>query len=318
VASAIANDTIGSGGCVLALAHRQELVDQMSNKLFDLGIDAGILMPGHPHRPGEAAQIASIPTLHSRGVRGCSIDMPRADLIIVDEAHHIRARTYREIIARYPEAIILGVTATPCRGDNRGLGDDFDVLFEAPDVAELIELGHLVPAIVYAPVKPDLRGVTVHQGDYAPGELQERMNTKKLVGDIVEHGFKHADRRRTIAYATGVNHSVFIRDEFRRAGVIAEHIDGSTPSDERRQINCVGLDHSGAVFRHGPPNEPICWSLSPDEKMETATAKARAKHYAPALVTCPECSSIRFEGKPCPACGWAAETEGNRRRSRRW
>jgi DNA repair protein RadD len=361
MASAIANDTIAAGGRVLGLAHRQELVDQMSTKLFDLGIDAGILMPGFPHRPDATAQIASIPTLYSRGIRGCSIDMPRADLIIIDEAHHIRARIYQEITARYPDATILGVTATPCRGDNRGLGHDFEALFEAPDVAELTNLGHLVPAIVYAPVNPDLRGVTVRQGDYAPGELQQRMNTQKLVGDIVEHWFKHAERRRTIGYFTGVNHSAFARDEFRRVGVIAEHIDGGTPSDERRQIlrglaagdvevvcnfgvltegfdapdvgclilarptksfglfrqmigrglrsaegkkDCIVLDHSGAVFRHGLPDEPVTWSLSPDHRVETKAQKARAKHHAPALVNCPECSAVRLEGRACPACGW--------------
>jgi DNA repair protein RadD len=359
--SAIADQTVRAGGHVLVLAHRKELVEQACNKLFDLGIDAGILMPGYPHRPDQAVQIASIQTLHARAIRGDRLELPPADLVIVDEAHHARAQTYRDIIEAYPEATLLGVTATPCRGDNRGLGDDFDVLLETPDVAALMALGHLVPAVVYAPVNPDLRGVEVRRGDYAPGQLQERMNTEKLVGDIVEHWFKHAGGRRTIAYASGVQHSVFIRDEFRRAGVIAEHLDGSTPADERDHIlrelatgsveivsnygiltegfnapdvgclilarptkslglyrqmigrglraaegkeDCVVLDHSGAVFRHGLPDEPVTWSLSPDHRVETKAQKARAKQHAPALVNCPECSAVRLEGRACPVCGW--------------
>jgi superfamily II DNA or RNA helicase len=130
----------------------------------------------------------------------------------------------------------LGLTATPCRGDGRGLGNVFDALVECPPVAELIDLGFLVGTNVYAPSRPDLTGVATARGDYVEKQLAERMDRAELVGDIVTHWHRLAERRRTVVFATGVAHSVHLRDEFRRSGVWAEHIDGGTPTDERDAI----------------------------------------------------------------------------------
>jgi len=140
------------------------------------------------------------------------------------------------ILEAYPDAVVLGLTATPCRGDGRGLGNVFDTLVECPSVAELIECQFLVGTRVYAPSQPDLKGVRVERGDYAEAQLAERVNTDKLVGDIIEHWHRLAERRKTVVFATGVAHSKHIRDEFRRADVLAEHIDGTTPTDERDRI----------------------------------------------------------------------------------
>jgi superfamily II DNA or RNA helicase len=125
------------------------------------------------------------------------------------------------------------VTATPVRGDGRGLGGIFEVLIECPQVAELIELGHLVGTRVYAPSSPDLAGVQVKRGDSVESQLAEAMDRPKLVGDIVTHWWKYSERRKTVAFAVDVRHSIHLRDEFIRAGVRAEHIDGNTPKDER-------------------------------------------------------------------------------------
>src|ERR1019366_4138471 len=112
-------------------------------------------------------QVASISTLHARAIRGTRLALPAADLLVVDECHHATARTWRAIIDAYPAAVLLGLTATPCRGDGRGLGGIFSTMIECPQVQELIAKGHLVPSTVYAPVDPDLGGVTIRQGDYA-------------------------------------------------------------------------------------------------------------------------------------------------------
>ena len=94
-------------------------------------------------------QVASIQTLWSRAMRGSAIDLPPADLLFVDEAHRARAHTYEKVIERYPGAIVVGLTATPCRRDNRGLGNVFDSMIEGPQVQPLIDGGHLsVPKIL--------------------------------------------------------------------------------------------------------------------------------------------------------------------------
>jgi len=361
IAADIIADAVARGMRVLFLAHRRELIGQASRKLHDAGIDHGILLPGYAPRPGEPVQVASIATLHARGIRTSTIDLPPADLVIIDEAHHCLARTYQRLLEAYPNAIVTGLTATPCRGDGRGLGNVFDLLVECPDVAELIAAKYLVPAKVYAPSRPDLSGVRVERGDYVESQLAARVDTAQLVGDIVEHWHKLAERRQTVVFAVGVPHSMHLRDEFRRSGVMAEHIDGSTPTEERDAIlkglaagtielvtncmvltegfdcpdigclvlarptkslglyrqmigrglrpapgkaDCLILDHAGAVFQHGFPDDPISWTLAEDRRAENKTHASRGKHGAPALVDCPECRAIRFQGQPCPACRW--------------
>jgi DNA repair protein RadD len=233
IAGAIMAGTASAGGRVLFLAHRRELIQHASQKLYAVGIDHGVIQAGFPTRPGESVQVASISTLHARAIRTRTMDLPAADLVIVDEAHHTPARTYRRLLAAYPEAVILGLTATPCRGDGRGLGNAFDTLIECPPVAELISAGYLVPTRVYAPTRPDLTGVKVERGDYVEKQLAARMDVGQLIGDIVSHWHRLAERRHTVVFATGVAHSVHLRDEFRRSGVWAEHLDGTTPAEER-------------------------------------------------------------------------------------
>jgi superfamily II DNA or RNA helicase len=361
IAAEIIADAIRKGRRALFLGHRRELLTQASAKLYAAKVDHALLLPGFPPRPGEPVQIASIATLHARAIRTASIDLPNADIVILDEAHHALARTYRRLLEAYPKAVIIGMTATPCRGDGRGLGNSFDVLVECPAVAELIEGGFLVPSRIYAPSRPDLTGVRVERGDYVEAQLAERMDQAKLVGDIIEHWHKLSERRRTVVFATGVAHSVHLRDEFRRSGVLAEHIDGSTPTEERDAIlaklaagtielvtnamvltegfdcpdigclvlarptkslglyrqmigralrpapgktNTLVLDHAGAVFQHGFPDDPIEWTLHADRKAENKAHSARGTYKAPALTDCPECHAVRFEGRPCPVCGW--------------
>jgi DNA repair protein RadD len=218
---------------VLVLAHRREIIGQTSRKLHAAGISHGIIQAGFQPRPLELVQVASIQTLWMRAIHRETMDLPAAGLLWIDEAHHCPAETYRKIIDAYHDAVLLGTTATPCRGDGRGLGGIFEELIETPQVAELIRQGYLVKTRVYAPVDPDLKGVRTVAGDYIENQLAERMDTDKLVGDIVTHWHKYGEQRRTVCFAVSVGHSVHIRDEFVKSGVCAEHIDASTPKAER-------------------------------------------------------------------------------------
>src|SRR5205807_9108606 len=110
------------------------------------------------------------------------------------------ARTWRRLLEAYPKAVVVGLAATPCRGDGRGLGNIFDTLVETASVCELIAAGHLVQTRVYAPVRPDLKGIRVQRGDYVESELADCMNTPKLVGYIPENWNKLAEWRATVVY----------------------------------------------------------------------------------------------------------------------
>jgi DNA repair protein RadD len=197
IAAEIIRNELRAFGTVLILSHRREITKQTSAKFFAAGINHGIIQAGFSPRPLERVQIASIQTLHRRAIADETIPLPPAKLLIIDEAHHCPARTYQKIINEYPDATLLGLTATPCRGDGRGLGTIFQVIIECPQVAELIKQKYLVPTRVYAPVDPDLRGIRTVQGDYHEAELADRMDRAQLVGDIVSHWHKYSEQRKT-------------------------------------------------------------------------------------------------------------------------
>jgi DNA repair protein RadD len=107
------------------------------------------------------------------------------------------------------------------------LGNYFDELILGPQIPELIAQKYLVPTVYYAPADPDLKGVETRQGDYAIGQLADRMNRDDLVGDIVSNWHKHGQRRKTLVFAVDVAHSVHVRDEFLKSEVRAEHVDAA-------------------------------------------------------------------------------------------
>jgi DNA repair protein RadD len=156
VATAIIERAVERGERVLMLTHRREIPKQTSLKLL---IEHGLIQAGLNMDLTYPVQIASIQTLHARAMRSDKIPLPAADLIIIDEAHHVRAQTWAGILEEYPNARRLGLTATPCRSNGRGLGNIFTTIVEGPQVAALIEQKHLVPTVYYAPVDPDLKGV---------------------------------------------------------------------------------------------------------------------------------------------------------------
>ena len=235
VAAALANDFVAAGRPVLALAHRREIVQQTSDKLDAHGIEHGIIMAGHGHEP-LPVQVASVQTLHVRAMRGSKLELPAADLVLVDECHHATAQSWRDIIAAYPDAVVLGLTATPCRGDGRGLGGIFEAMIECPQVPELIDRGFLVPTRVYAPAQPDLTGVRVAGRRLCRGAACRAHGRPSSSATSSRNGTGSAKAASTVVFATGVQHSVHIRDEFRKSGVACDHLDGSTPKDERDDI----------------------------------------------------------------------------------
>jgi DNA repair protein RadD len=236
IATSIIREAAAENKRILLLACSREIIKQTSLKLSSQGIEHGIIQAGLVADLGQSVQVASVQTLWSRAMRTDRMLLPAADLLIVDEAHHCPANTYRRLIESYPAAILIGLTATPCRGDGRGLGGIFDTLVEGPQIQELIDLKFLVRTRVYAPVEPDLKGVQTRQGDYVEAQLADRMDRDNLVGDIIGHWHKFGEGRKTVCFAVNVRHSIHIRNEFIKSGVRAEHLDGTTPKPVRDAI----------------------------------------------------------------------------------
>jgi DNA repair protein RadD len=229
IAGAIIEGATARGGDVLFLAHRRELILQCSQRLDGIGVDHGILMGNHDRAaPWSRVQIASVQTLARRLDR-----LPKATLVIVDEAHHARASTYSHILDRYPDAAVLGLTATPWRLDNRGLGELFEELVVAAYPRDLIAQGHLVPYTGFAYDIPVLKGVKVKHGEFEQGGLALVMSQSKLAGNVVEQWLAHCAGRRTVLFAVNIAHSMDLVARFRARGVSAEHVDGTSSIEER-------------------------------------------------------------------------------------
>ena len=227
------------------LAHRRELIYQCADKLVKFGVDHGILMAGEYPYGAADCQVASIDTLRARCITTDKMPLPNSDVVIVDEAHRSLAPTYIKLINHYGEDVVIGLTATPIRGDGKGLGHVYDDMILGPSIGWMIRHDYLVMPRTYAPTIPDLTGVKVKRGDYDERELQRAMDRRSLVGDIVEHWHRLASDRPTIVFASGVKHSINLRDEFGKAGAKAAHVDGDTSLDDRKKI--IADLHSGEV-----------------------------------------------------------------------
>lgn len=227
------------GKQALFLAPRRELVYQTAERLEHVQVPYGIIMNGEDPSLIPDTQVASIPTLHSRAIQREKIDLPKAGLVLVDEAHIGVGGQSQTLIEQYKDAgaVVVGLTATPARSDGRGLGMIYDDLVLGPSVAELTEQGYLVPSRYFSGEKPDTSGIKIQAGDYQQGQLAERADEPKLIGDVVSNWFRLASDRQTFVFAVNVAHSRHLAERFREHGIAAEHIDGQTDLQTRRAIH---------------------------------------------------------------------------------
>jgi DNA repair protein RadD len=221
----------------LILVPRRELVHQTCRKLDDVGVRHGVILAGDNRLNLYArVQVASRDTLIARLLRKEKYKLTDFDRVLIDEAHIGMSARFQQLIGLWPNAQRIGFTATPCRSDGKALGQVYDELIEVSNYAELTKLGFLVPARYFSVSEPDLKKVRTTAGDFNQGDLDKVMNRSELVGDIVEHWMKHAASRRTVVFATSIEHSVALATEFIEHGVSAEHVDAMTPQSEREAI----------------------------------------------------------------------------------
>lgn len=234
VFSYITEGAAKKGNRVLILVHRQELIRQTSASLSEIGVAHGIIAPGFTPS-WDNVQVASVQTLVRRLDK---IHPPQ--LIISDECHHAGAASWAKIFAHFQRANILGVTATPCRLDGKGLGRAaggfFDSMVNGPTVRELIEAKHLARPRVYAPpVGADLSNLRKKYGEFVSAETAAAMDKPVITGCAVEHYRKLAGGVPSIAFCASVAHAEHVAEQFRAAGYRAASIDGTMHDNDRKQ-----------------------------------------------------------------------------------
>jgi superfamily II DNA or RNA helicase len=222
--AAITSSASERGRRVLILVHRRELIAQASQKLRIADVEHGIIAAGFPASQ-QPVQVASVQTIARRL---STIDW-QPDLIIIDEAHHATSNQWQATLQHWPSAYRLGVTATPCRLDGRGLRSAFDHLVLGPSMAELITAGYLTSARIYAPpVLADLSGIRTRAGDYANDQAAAAMDRPTVTGDAIAHYQRLATGQQAIAFCCNIAHAESVCAAFMAAGIRAVLLLGTT------------------------------------------------------------------------------------------
>ena len=212
---------------VMMVVKGRQLVDQASRRLEREGVDHGVRMAGHKRwRPELPVQVCSIDTLRSQR------SAPKATVIIIDEAHQATTASYTALLAQYPDALRLAVTATPY---NEGMHEHADMVVKPISLKGLISEGFLVPPKYYAPFVPNLKGVKIQGDDYNQKQLAAATDTDELVANIVETWRLKGENRPTICFCVRIAHSQHVAARFNSQGIPAKHLDADSTDGERRQ-----------------------------------------------------------------------------------
>ena len=215
---------------VWIVAHRRELVEQIEETVARYGIKP----------TDETVKVMSIQWL-SRHFDDMKKEQP--SLIVIDEAHHALAETYKELWLRYPEAKKLGMTATPCRLNRKGFTDLFEVLITSDGIADFIKQGWLSP-FDYVSIRPDsedqrlIDGLEKRgaDGDFQMKEMDAVLNRRPTIERLYESVRQYADNKKGIVYAVSISHARNITSYYKEHGMNAVAIDSKTPAKLRKEM----------------------------------------------------------------------------------
>lgn len=197
---------VAQGGRVLVVSHRRELVSQAAGHLQRVGLDVAQLVGGKMHGEGPVTS-ASVQTLVTQ------VDVPAASLVLWDESHHIKAKSFLDVFKKYPDAAHVGLTATPERADGSPMGDVFERIVTVASIRELTKSGYLVPCVVYAP-----------------------SSSRGALADTAHEAYlRHGDQRRAIVFCANVQHAKDTADALQARGVPSAYVDGSMPAKQRSE-----------------------------------------------------------------------------------
>ena len=272
----------GKNPCVWIVVHRRELVEQIKETLAKQ-LDSSLFTLHSSLNPLDSSPFtlhsslnpldSSLFTLPSSLIKVFSIQWlskhyheleEKPSLIIIDEAHHAVAKTYKEVMDAYPEAKKLGLTATPCRLTKRGFTDLFDVLLQSWSVKKFIADGWL-SLYDYMSIREDSedwrlvnslkkRGA---DGDFSLREMSEKLNVQPSIERLCDTILRYAANKKGITYAIDIAHAERIAQYYREHGLNAVAISSKTPPEERKQIierfkntNCHEIERDSNTNYH--------------------------------------------------------------------
>ena len=329
---------VGSGNHPLLLFHRRELLFQAQKAFreFHPEIRVGFIAAGMSPMPWADVFLGMVGTVKNR-----ISHLLRPAALVIDEAHHVRAATWKFIIDYWPGIPVVGFTATPERLDQKGLGKDFDVIVQGPTVQELIDIGRLPPVrVLRIPInmKVDAEGNFDHAVSaaavaayhrYTPGQRAiffgvNRTHSKRVAAELQAQGYR-------AAHVDGDDHyekRARILNEFGTGGldvvcncdIISEGFDvpacdvvilGAPTQSVSRYLQCTGR---GMRIRPGKIETTVLdltgnsyrlGLVQDDRKWSLADGEVTQPDamLRPSLKTCEICRTV-FRGSKCPGCNW--------------
>lgn len=229
---------------ILIVAHRTELIEQISESLNRYRIPHGIIAGAFKNKRDLMlpVQVASVQTITHPSNRQLA-DSFNASYIIIDEAHHAIANSYTRLWEFYPSAKKLGVTASPWRMDARGFRSIFDVLIPSMPIKDFMVKGWLAPYKYYSvplhsSICEDINSIREFgiDGDYKTSKLEEIVDTTKIRSQLLDSYFQFVCGKKGIIYSISKVHSKHICQQYRNAGISIADIDSETPSDLRKHL----------------------------------------------------------------------------------
>lgn len=225
----VAEECVRQGSRVLILAHRGELLEQAADKIAkSIGLNCAV-EKAESTCIGSWFRIAvgSVQSLQ-REKRLGQFPQDYFGTIIVDEAHHCLSDGYQKVLGHFPQSHVLGVTATPDRGDMRNLGEYFESLAYEYTLPKAIREGYLSPIkALTIPLKLDLSGVGTQAGDFKSGEIATALDP--YLYQIADEMVKYCQDRKTVVFLPLVKTSQKFRDILEERGFRAAEVNGSSP-----------------------------------------------------------------------------------------
>ena len=224
---------------MLVIAHRAELLHQAKNKIQQMNPDLIVEIEQAENIAGKVdVVVASVPTMgRANSDRIEKFPKDYFKTIIIDEAHHAAAPTYRRIVDYFQPNLILGVTATPQRSDSTRLIDVFQEIVYYKTIEDLIKQGWLTRLVGYRiKTETDLTEIEVSDGDFVQSQLQDAVNNPNRNASIVAAYQQICQERKTLVFAAGVQHAKDLALSFTKNSIVTEVILGETPDEERSTI----------------------------------------------------------------------------------
>jgi superfamily II DNA or RNA helicase len=224
---------------MLVLAHRSELLEQARSKILASNPNLTVEIEQADRKAGKVdVVVASVATLGRNNTPRIE-EYPKDYFksIVIDEAHHAAAPSYRRIIDYFSPDFLLGVTATPQRSDSTRLIDVFDEIVYYRTIQDLIQDGWLAPLIGYrVKTSTDISEVEIQNGEYSQSQLEEKIDNPERNAYVVAAYRNLAMAKKALVFASGVRHAENLAISFRQASVETAVIVGSTPREEREKI----------------------------------------------------------------------------------